>query len=233
MNINDVWPEEDRPREKLLARGAAALTDTELVALLIMSGRKGRHVMEIARELLQAHGSLRQLLDKSPKEMSALPGLGVAKACMLVASLELAQRHLSAKLAQGELVSDPDAARRYFKHRLRGRPVEVFAAIFLDTRNRMLAYDELFSGTIDTASVYPREVARRALLHNAAAVIVSHNHPSGHAEPSAADRHITRELQQGLALLGVRLLDHVVVGEDEPVSMAERGWLERPMGLRG
>lgn len=221
------WPKEERPREILIANGAAALTDTQLVALVLMTGQKGRHVMEIARELLETHGPLRKLLDMSARDMSKLPGLGMAKACMLVASLELARRHLSAKLAQGELLTDPLAARQYFKQHLRSRPVEVFAALFLDNRHRMLAFQELSTGTLNSASVYPREVARHALLHNAAAVIVGHNHPSGHAEPSAADRQITVELQAALQLVGVRLLDHIVVGEGEPVSMAERGWLGR------
>ncbi|RRU09829.1 DNA repair protein RadC [Stenotrophomonas sp. 278] len=225
-NVSD-WPKDERPRESLIANGPAALSDTQLVALLLMTGQKGRHVMDIARELLEHHGPLRKLLDMPAKDLSKLPGLGMAKACMLVASLELARRHLSAKLAKGELLSDPLAARQYFKQRLRGRPVEVFAALFLDNRHRMLAFEELFSGTIDASGVYPREVARHALLHNAAAVIVGHNHPSGHAEPSAADRHVTVELQAALQLVGVRLLDHIVVGEGEPVSMAERGWLGR------
>lgn len=227
MPIVSDWPKDERPRESLIANGPAALTDTQLVALLLMTGQKGRHVMEIARELLETHGPLRKLLDLPANDLSKLPGLGMAKACMLVASLELARRHLSAKLAQGELLSDPLAARQYFKQRLRGRSVEVFAALFLDNRHRMLAFEELFSGTIDASGVYPREVARHALLHNAAAVIVGHNHPSGHAEPSAADRHVTVELKAALELVGVRLLDHIVVGEGEPVSMAERGWLGR------
>ena len=152
---------------------------------------------------------------------------------MLVATLELAQRHLAAQLSCGELMRDPVAAQRYFKQRLRSRPNEVFAVMFLNTRNRKLAYEELFTGTIDSATVYPREVVRRALLHNAAAVIVSHNHPSGSAEPSRADREITQHLQKALDLVGIRLLDHVVVGEGTPVSMAERGWLEPTLSFRG
>ena len=225
MTIKD-WPEQDRPREKLMARGAAALTDAELLALLMVTGRRGMDVLQNARLLLTEHGPLRKLLDMPPEEMQKLPGLGVALACKLQAAMELAHRHLRATLDKGESLN-PHAARHYFHQRLRGRPREVFAALFLDNRNRTLAFEELFSGTIDASGVYPREAARHALLHNAAAVIVGHNHPSGHAEPSAADRHVTMELQAALQLVGVRLLDHIVVGEGEPVSMAERGWLGR------
>lgn len=227
------WPKHERPREKLLAHGLEVLTDTELLALIIGTGRNGRTVMENANDLLVSHGPLRRLLDLDPKVLAKLPGLGPARACMLVATLELARRHFAAQLTCGELMSDPVAAQRYFKQRLRSRPHEVFAAIFLNTRNRKLAYEELFTGTIDAATVYPREVVRRALLHNAAAVIVSHNHPSGSAEPSRADREITQHLQKALDLVGIRLLDHVVVGEGTPVSMAERGWLEPTLSFRG
>lgn len=227
------WPKKDRPREKMFANGPSALTDTELLALLMGTGRHGRTVMENANDLLLSHGPLRRLLDLEAKALSKLPGLGPAKACMLVATLELAQRHLAAQLTCGELMRDPSTAQRYFKQRLRSRPNEVFAAMFLNTRNRKVAYEELFTGTIDAAAVYPREVVRRALLHNAAAVIVSHNHPSGSAEPSAADRQITRHLQQALDLVGIRLLDHVVIGEGTPVSMAERGWLQPTLSFAG
>lgn len=221
----DNWPKNERPREKLLSGGAENLSDAELVALIMGTGRKGRHVMDNARDLLESHGPLRRLLSLDPSEIAKLPGLGPASACTLVATLELAKRHLAARLMDGELIRDPIAAQHYFKQRLRSRPVEVFAVMFLDKRNRKLAYEELFTGTIDAAAVYPREVVRRALLHNAAAIIVSHNHPSGNPEPSSSDRHITRHLQEALDLVGIRLLDHIVVGEGMPVSMAERGWL--------
>lgn len=227
------WPKSERPREKLLSKGAGALTDTELLALLMGTGRNGRSVMENANDLLVSSGPLRRLLDMDPKLLAKLPGLGPARACILVATLELAQRHLSAQLTCGELMRDPTTAQRYFKQRLRSRPNEVFAVMFLNIRNRKIAYEELFTGTIDAAVVYPREVVRRALLHNAAAVIVSHNHPSGSAEPSRADREITQHLQKALDLVGIRLLDHVVVGEGTPVSMAERGWLEPTLSFRG
>jgi DNA repair protein RadC len=232
MRIKD-WPEQDRPREKLLKLGAGALSDSELLALFIGNGSRERDAVESARLLLDLHGPLRRLLDMDAASLKKLPALGPARACKLVAALELANRHLKAQLDKGDSMRDPVSAARYFKQRLRSRPQEVFAALFLDTRNRTLAYEELFTGTIDAAAVYPREVVRRALLHNAAAVIVSHNHPSGSAEPSAADRQITRHLQQALDLVGIRLLDHVVVGEGTPVSMAERGWLEPTLSFRG
>jgi len=220
------WPKNERPREKLISQGVGMLSDVELLVLFMGTGGKGVHVLDAARHLLKIHGPIRKLLDMDAAELMQLPALGPARACKLVAALELANRHLRARLDRGDGLRDPSAAARYFKQRLRSRPQEIFAALFLDTRNRTLAYEELFTGTIDEAAVYPREVVRRALLHNAAAVIVSHNHPSGSAEPSAADRQITRHLQQALDLVGIRLLDHIVVGEGTPVSMAERGSLE-------
>lgn len=221
------WPEHDRPREKLLKLGPKALSDSELLALFIGSGCNGLDAVQSARRLLEDNGPLRRLMDMDASKLRKLPALGPARACKLVAALELASRHLLSDLERGDSVCDPGSAGRYFKLRLRARPQEVFAALFMDTRHRTLAYEELFTGTIDTATVYPREVVRRALLHNAAAVIVSHNHPSGRAEPSPSDREITYHLFEALALVGVRLVDHVVVGDGPPVSMAERGWLKR------
>jgi DNA repair protein RadC len=174
--------------------------------------------------LLNAHGPLRALLELSPARMAELPGLGPARACTLAAALELGNRHLAADLERGEALTDPGAAGRYFTQRLRGHPHEVFAVLFLDTRHRALAFEELFRGTVDGAVVHPREVVRRALLHNAAAAIVGHNHPSGSAEPSAADRAVAR-LKQALALIDIRLLDHFVIGDGPPVSLAARGWV--------
>lgn len=224
MHIRD-WPADERPREKLLARGAGALSDAELVAIFLGSGLRGRDAVATARELLGAHGPLRALLDCTPAQLAKLPGLGPARACALAAALELGQRHLHAQLERGAALTDPHAAGRYFAQRLRGLPHEVFAAIFLDTRHRTIAFEELFRGTIDGAEVHPREIARRALAHNAAAVIVGHNHPSGNPEPSAADRAVTARLKQALALVDLRLLDHFVVGDGPPVSMAARGWV--------
>lgn len=224
MHIRD-WPAAERPREKLLARGAGALSDAELLAIFLGSGLPGRDAVQTARELLGAHGPLRGLLDRTPKAMAQLPGLGPARACQLAAALELGQRHLAAGLERGEAMTDPHAAGRYFALKLRSQSREVFAALFLDTRHRALAWEELFSGSVDSSEVHPREVVRRALAHNAAAVIVGHNHPSGNPEPSAADRAVTARLKQALALVEVRLLDHFVIADGPPVSLAARGWV--------
>ena len=222
MHIRD-WPADERPREKLLARGAGALSDAELLAIFLGSGLPGRDAVQTARELLAAYGPLRMLLERPPAGLAKLPGLGPARACQLAAALELGNRHLAAALERGETLTDPRAAGRYFARRLRGQAREVFGALFLDTRHRALAFEELFHGGVDGAEVHPREVVRRALAHNAAAVIVGHNHPSGNPEPSAADHAVTRRLKDALALVDVRLLDHFVIGDGAPVSLAERG----------
>lgn len=224
MHIRD-WPESERPREKLLARGAGALSDAELLALFLGSGTAGRDAVASARGLLADHDGLRRLLDRDARALTRLRGIGPARACLLAAALELGQRHLAAQLARGEALADPDAAGRYFAQRLRGLDHEVFAALYLDTRHRALGFEELFRGGIDGAEVHPRVLVQRALAHGAAAVIVAHNHPSGHPDPSAADRAVTARLKQALALVDVRLLDHFVVGDGAPTSMAARGWI--------
>lgn len=224
MHIRD-WPSKERPREKLFARGAAVLSDAELLAIFLGSGLRGQDAVATARQLLAAHGPLRSLLERSPAELARLPGLGPARASSLSAALELCNRYLAAGLERGDALTDPQSAGQYFAQRLRGHPHEVFAALFLDTRHRALAFEELFRGTIDGAEVHPREVVRRALAHNAAALIVGHNHPSGCSEPSAADRAVTAQLKQALALVDVRLLDHFVIGDGAPASLAMRGWV--------
>ena len=224
MHIRD-WPQQERPREKLLARGACVLSDAELLAIFLGSGLRGLDAVATARNLLSDFGPLRTLLERDPAALAELPGLGPARACQLSAALELCSRYLAAGLKRGEALSDPHAAGRYFTQRLRGRPHEVFAVLFLDTRHRALAFEELFRGTVDGAEVHPREVVRRALAHNAAAVIVGHNHPSGSTEPSAADRAVTARLKQALGLVDIRLLDHFVVGDGPAVSLAARGWV--------
>ena len=224
MHIRE-WPAGERPREKLLDHGAAVLSDAELLAIFLGSGLRGQDAVATARQLLAEHGPLRALIERGAQGLAALRGLGPARACVLSAALELGHRVLAADLARGEAMSDPSAAGRYFSQRLRSRPHEVFAALFLDTRHRALAFEELFRGTIDGAEVHPREVVRRALAHNAAAVIVGHNHPSGSREPSAADRAVTAQLKQALALVDVRLLDHFVVGDGAAVSLAACGWV--------
>ncbi len=224
MAIPD-WPAAERPREKLLQQGPGVLSDAELLAIFLRTGLPGRTAVDLAREILGHFGGLRGLLGAGRREFCSRPGLGEAKYAQLQAVLELARRHLDATLRRGDALTDPATTRRYLASRLRDHPHEVFACLFLDNRHRVIAFEELFRGTIDGASVHPREVVRRALHHNAAALILAHNHPSGVAEPSEADRRITRRLQEALALVDVRVLDHVVVGDGETVAFAERGWL--------
>ncbi|MDZ3824624.1 MAG: DNA repair protein RadC [Pseudoxanthomonas sp.] len=224
MRIGD-WPDSERPREKLLGRGPDSLGDAELLAVLLGTGIRGVDAVTLARQLLARFGGLRGLLGAAPDCLLASPGIGQGKACKLLACLELARRHLGEDLRRGPALLDPGHSGRYLKARLRDYPYEVFAVLFLDTRHRPIACEELFRGSIDGAAVHPREVVRRALAHNAAAVILAHNHPSGVAEPSDADRLITRRLADALALVEVRVLDHLVIGDGEPVSLAARGWL--------
>jgi len=223
MTIRD-WPLDERPREKLYARGAAVLSDAELLALFIGSGRRGMTAVDLGRELLLSAGNLKSLLDQMPAELAQRRGLGMARACTLHAALELGRRYLACEL-QRETLANPTACANFLRTRIGAYPYEVFACLFLDQRHRVLAFEELFRGSIDGASVHPREVVRRCLAHNAAAVILAHNHPSGVAEPSQADRDITAELKRALALIDVRVLDHFVVGAGRPVSLAERGLL--------
>jgi len=224
MHIRD-WPIEERPREKLLGRGAPALSDAELLAIFLGSGLPGLDAVATARKLLAQHGPLRRVLELGPRELATLAGIGPARAATLSAALELGRRRSAAELERGRLLDDPSAAGRYFVQRLQGQVREIFAVLFLDSRHRALGFEELFHGTVNRSEVYPREVVRRALVHNAAAVVVGHNHPSGDPEPSLADREITAKLKTSLALMEVRLLDHVVIGDGAPVSMAARGLL--------
>ncbi|WP_019589944.1 MULTISPECIES: DNA repair protein RadC [unclassified Thioalkalivibrio] len=223
MAITD-WPAGERPREKLLERGAAALSDAELLAIFLRTGVTGKSAVDVARDLLSRFGGLRPLLQADEAGFCAAPGLGQAKYAQLQAALEMGRRHLEADLERGEALTSPAATRRFLSARLRDYPFEVFGALFLDNRHRVLAFEELFRGTIDGASVHPREVVRRVLHHNAAAVILAHNHPSGVAEPSRSDALITRRLSEALSLIDVRLLDHLIIG-DTAVSLAERGEL--------
>jgi len=223
MTIRD-WPLEERPREKLFTRGAAVLSDAELLALFIGSGRHGMTAVDLGRELLLSAGNLKSLLDQMPAELAQRRGLGMARACTLHAALELGRRYLACEL-QRETLANPTACANFLRTRIGAYPYEVFACLFLDQRHRVLAFEELFRGSIDGASVHPREVVRRCLAHNAAAVILAHNHPSGVAEPSQADRDITAELKRTLALIDVRVLDHFIIGSGAPTSLASRGWL--------
>ena len=223
MSIRD-WPEGERPREKLLARGSGSLSDAELLAVLLGSGVRGKDAIALARELLVGAGSLAVLLSR-PDQAVRTVGLGPAKRARIAAALELARRSLAEQLRQQPALENPRDSGDYLRARLRHLPYEVFGCLYLDNRHRVLAFEELFRGTVDGASVHPREVVRACLQHNACAVIFAHTHPSGVAEPSAADRAITRELRDALQLVGVRVLDHLVIGSDEPVSMAARGLL--------
>ena len=224
MSMTD-WPEAERPREKLLSQGPTALSDAELLAIFLRTGTPGQTAVELARELLSEFGSLRGLLQANRQQLCAARGLGPAKFAQLQAVLELARRHLGERLQRGDLLLNPEATRRYLITTLGDLPHEVFCCLFLDTRHRLICYEELFQGTIDGASVHPREVVRRALHHNAAAVILAHNHPSGVAEPSDADQRITRRLKQALQLMDIRVLDHLVVGDRTAMSFAEHGLL--------
>lgn len=216
------WPEGERPREKLLARGVAALSDAELLAVLLGNGIPGKDAIALGRELLSSAGSLGALLGR-PDRPVRTAGLGPAKRARIAAALELARRSLAEQLNEQPALANPRDSGDFLRARLRHLPYEVFGCLFLDNRHRVLGFEELFRGTVDGASVHPREVVRACLAHNACAVILAHNHPSGVAEPSAADCAITRELRDALQLVGIRVLDHLVIGSGTPVSMAARG----------
>lgn len=224
MPITD-WPAHERPRERLLLKGPGALSDAELLSIFLRTGVRGKTAVDLARELLSTFGSLRALLDADYQQFCKGLGLGAAKYAQLQAVLEMGRRHLRENLARGDALSNPDETRAYVTARLRGHAHEVFACLFLDNRHRIISFDELFHGTIDGTSVHPREVVKRALSHNAAAVILAHNHPSGVAEPSTADELITRSLKDALALVDIRVLDHLIIGDGQAVSFAERGLL--------
>jgi len=224
MSIKD-WPADERPREKLLLKGSEALTDAELLAIFLRTGIAGKSAVDMAKDLLDEFGSLQSLLDASQDQFCQAKGLGNAKYAQLQAVMEIAKRHFVEILQRGDALTSPQATRAYLTAQLRGYSYEVFACLFLDNQNRVILLEELFRGTIDGASVYPREVAKRALFHNAAAVIFAHNHPSGVNEPSQADKHITEKLKQVLILFDIRVLDHFIIGDGQPYSFAENGLL--------
>jgi len=222
MAITD-WPKEERPREKLLQRGVAALSDAELLAIFLRTGVPGKTAVDLARDLLSRFGSLRALLNADLKQFCEGPGLGAAKFTQLQATVEMSRRYFSETLQRGNVLENPEQTINFLASQLRDYSFEVFSCLYLDSRHRVIQFEELFRGTINGASVHPREVVKKALGHNAAAVIFAHNHPSGVAEPSAADQQITKQLTDALALVDVRVLDHVVVGDGASVSFAERG----------
>ena len=219
------WPAGERPRERLARAGAQQLTDAELLALLLGRGVEGRSALDIARRLLARFGGMRGVLNAAQADLEAERGVGPGKAAALLAARECCCRYLQEKLTPGRANRSPADSREFLIARLRDRPHEVFCCLFLDNRHRVLAFDELFQGTIDNTTVYPREVVRQALRRNAAAVILAHNHPSGVAEPSEADQLITRRIRGALELIDVRLLDHFVVGDGVCTSLASRGLL--------
>jgi len=221
MAITD-WPMEERPREKLLLKGAPSLSDAELLAIFLRTGMPGLSAVDMSRRLLTEFGSLRRLLNASEEEFCGQKGLGKAKYAQLQAVLEMAGRHLSESIKRQDCLTSPADTIAFLHSQLRDRQHEIFACVMLDNRNRVIAFREMFRGTIDGASVYPREIVKQALADNAASLILAHNHPSGVAEPSQADIRITERLKKALALVDIRVLDHVIVG-DETLCFSERG----------
>jgi len=221
----ESWPLEHKPRERLLALGAQALSDAELIALILHTGVRGKSAIDLAHDVLTHAGGLARLLDCDPAHLQQVPGLGPAKAAQLVAVTCIVQRALCERMSSRDHLSSPGAVRDYLRLSLAGRDREVFMVLYLDAQNRVIATEELFSGTLTQTSVFPREVVRHALLHNAAAAIFAHNHPSGIAEPSRADELLTQTLRQALALVDVKVLDHFIVGGEGALSFAERGLL--------
>ncbi len=224
MLLKDI-PLDARPREKLLARGPAALSDAELLALLLRTGLPGKNALQMGQELLNTFGGVAGLLHSGPEALKSIKGLGPAKRAEIVAVLELARRALAEELKEKTVFSTPQAIRDYLQLQLGSRPYEVFAVLFLDAQHRLIAFEELFRGTLAQTSVYPRQVVVRALALNAASVVLAHNHPSGSAQPSRADEAITKTLKAALGLIDVQVLDHFVVTSSQATSMAEMGLL--------
>ena len=224
MTIKD-WPIDERPREKLLNLGAHALSDAELLAIFLRTGVAGISAVELARDLLNSFGCLRSLLEADITQFCQQHGLGPAKYVQLQAVMEMSRRHMESTLTRGDALVNAQTTKQYLQQQLRAYPYEVFACLFLDNKHRMIKFEELFRGTLDGATIYPREVVKQALSHNAAAVIFAHNHPSGLAQPSEADYQITQRLKTALELIDIRVLDHIVIGDGESVSFAELGKL--------
>lgn len=222
MSITN-WPEAERPRERLLANGASALSDAELLAIFLRVGVKGKSAVDLARDLVAKFGSLNGLFGASLTQLTAVNGMGEAKYVQLQAVVEMAKRALGEEIKLADALSNPRAVRDYLRITLARLPHEVFVAVFLTAQNRVIAVDELFRGTLTQTSVYPREIVKRALAHNAASVILAHNHPSGEATPSQADRMLTTTLAEALAVIDVRVLDHFIVAPGASMSFAEQG----------
>lgn len=221
MAIPD-WPVSERPREKLLHKGVTTLSDTELLAIFLRTGIAGKSAVDLARELLLHFGSLTNIFAANQDRFCRLPGMGIAKYTQLQAVLEMARRALDEELKNGNAMNSPEMVRDFLRLSLANKQHEVFIGIFLDAKNHTIATEELFSGTLTQASVYPREIVKRALHHNAAAIIFAHNHPSGIAEPSHADKILTQSLKQALAMIDVKVLDHFIIGNGTTMSFAEQ-----------
>ncbi|MEB0041618.1 MULTISPECIES: DNA repair protein RadC [unclassified Pseudomonas] len=222
MSIRD-WPVAERPREKLLEQGSASLSDAELLAIFLRTGVTGKSAVDLARHLLKQFGSLRALLEADLKTFSQELGLGPAKFAQLQAVIEMSRRHMAERLKRDPSLHNPGEVREYLKAMLRHEPHEVFGCLFLDAKHRVLAFEVLFHGSIRCAEVHPRQVVKRSLANNAAAVILCHNHPSGITDPSPADQNLTVLLKDALSLIDVQVLDHFIIGDGDPLSMAEAG----------
>jgi len=222
MAITD-WPLHERPREKLLHAGADTLSDAELLAIFIRNGIKGKTALDIARSLLNDYGGLRKIFQTKLTQFIEHPGLGTSKFVQLHAALELGKRYFAEKISDKDILTNSIQVKQFVAAKLRDHPNEVFACLFLDTQNKIICFEEIFVGTLDSTHVYPRELIKRAIAHNAAGLVLAHNHPSGLATPSKIDIQITKRLKQSLALVDIHILDHLIVGDHEVVSLAERG----------
>ncbi len=224
MTMNH-WPLAERPREKLLLYGAKHLSDAELLAIFLNTGIRGKTALDIARELLHGFGSLRKLLQSHAHELCQTPGVGKAKYVLINAAIELGLRYLTSDIQLGKRLNSSQLTKQFLSNHLKHYAHEVFAGLFLDTHHRLICFEELFHGTLNEASVYPREVVKRGLLHNAAHIILAHNHPSGSLIPSEADHQVTHLLKQALLLVDIQVIDHILVGHHAAISFAEQGWL--------
>jgi len=218
-----TWPHAERPREKLLNQGPAALSDAELLAIFLRTGVRGKTAVDLGRDLLHKFGGLRHIVGTQREQFCKVHGLGLAKYVQLQAALEIGQRYLQETLQRNDVLANPADTYRYLTAKLRAYEKEVFACLFLDNAHRVIVFEELFHGTITSATIHPREVIKQALRYNAAAVIFAHNHPSGNANPSDADKHITEQLKAALKLVEIRVLDHIIIGDGEITSFAEKG----------
>lgn len=222
MPITD-WPAQERPREKLLSLGAGSLSDAELLAIFINTGIAGKTAVDVARDLIGEYGGLRGILEAEAPRLLRTKGMGKAKYCRLQAALEMARRYLSEPLLRGQTIQSAQDCKAFFNAHLRGHGQEVFACLFLDNRHRLIVFEKMFYGSVNEATIHPREIVKKALILNASAVILGHNHPSGINTPSSADQQVTHQIRDALRLIDVTVLDHLIVGDGDAYSMAEQG----------